>query len=187
MKNSKNVFCAIALCIILGVPAKAQLRRGSLFTGSNLSYKYDLKPVKMVVYRISPDFGVFVTDNIATVGELFLGGSKNDLTDYKSFSFGGYYSARYYIATDKICPFLFFKVGGYYTKTRSGTDEPSGYETNLFMPGIGIDYFLNEHIAIEGILGYAWGKNNQFNVKNKYSRLNFDVGLQFFFALPPKE
>lgn len=187
MKNLRNILCIITLCLICIVPVKAQLHKGSLLTGSTLSFGYDFKPVKSVSYAISPDLGIFVTDKIATIGEIFFSGYNSKESDYKSFSFGGYYSVRYYLAIEKFCPFAFFKVGGYYTRTKLGSNDPSSYDTNHFMPGMGIDYFLNEHIAVEGMLGYGWGKNNQSNLEHKYSYLDLKVGLQFFFALPPRK
>ena len=187
MKNLRCIFYATALCLILASTANAQVRRGSLYTGSSFSFNHEMKPYKSTSIGIYPDLGVFVTKRLATGGEIFFSSYSANDGSYKDFSFGGLYSLRYYLATNKFCPYAFFKVGGYYTSTKSGTSKATGYSTNHFEPGIGVDYFLNEHIAVECNAGYAFGKDNQSGVLHDHGDVNLTAGLQFFFALPEKK
>ncbi len=186
MRNFRIVFFLSVFVVFLYSTLNAQIHHGSLITGSNLSISSNFKPIKKLDYQISPDFGVFVSKKIACVGELYIKGSKVENNLYKSFSFGGFYTVRYYFATEKLCPFGFFKVGGFYTRTKENNEDPISYETNLFMPGIGLDYFMTENIAIESNLGYGWGRNNKSNTINKYNNISFNAGLQFFFSLPAR-
>jgi hypothetical protein len=178
MKTKKNILLLLVSFLISAV-SFGQIERRALLTGGSAYFYQSVKPVKSSTYGISPDLGILVTDNLGVLGEVYAGGQKGE--NYKSFDFGGYISLRYYPVPGDQAAFLFYKTGAGYTSVNSITDY--SYESYDFIPGIGLDIFLNEHVAVEGQLGYDFGVNNNGGSKNKSQDLYLTFGLQIFFHL----
>jgi hypothetical protein len=158
--------------------AFGQIQQGAIFTGSSFSYYHALKPSKITSFTIAPNVGIMSTDNLGVLGEIFFDRYKNE--NYDDYSFGGHLSLRFYPVSGEQAAFLFYKTGGSWTKN-SFYDR--GYETYDFIPGLGLDIFLNENVAIEGQAGYKFGVNNAGGTKNKTQDIYITIGMQVFFHL----
>ncbi|MFN8205969.1 MAG: hypothetical protein U0T82_00975 [Bacteroidales bacterium] len=178
MKTKKIIFLLFAPVLFNSI-SFGQIQRGALLTGSSASFYHAVKPTKYTTYNISPDLGILVTDNLGVLGELYAGGGHAE--DFDQFGFGGYLSLRFYPVPGEQAAFLFYRTGGGYNSVKSSSDY--SYESYDFIPGLGLDIFLNEHVAVEGQLGYDFGVNNNNGSKNKTQDLYLTIGLQVFFHL----
>lgn len=116
-------------------------------------------------FELSPQLGYFIMDNLA-IGALL---SYQKSGDASTFGFGP--MIRYYFANN-----LFGQVSYAIASYDSGlpnSDSVSGNELGI---GIGYDWWLNNSIAIEPVLGYS----KQGGDLGKGSSFGLSIGVQAF-------
>lgn len=141
----------LTLCLfVVAVAAQAQPTKGSILIGGDAGFQaMSQGEYNATNITLSPLAGFFVTDRVAVGGQVtmqFFGG------DAEGSIIGLGPAVRYYFNGDGSARFfgqgnfnwLNFDPGGDF-------DSDSGIG---FGAGVGLDYFFNEHVALEAILGY---------------------------------
>lgn len=129
-------------------------------------------PDNIVTINLAPNLGFFVIDNLAIGGLLDINSVK--VGDNKSNVFGIAPFGRYYFGASNIKAFLHAQVGYISSKYDFGIGDEtiSGAQ---FGGGPGLAFFLNDHVAIEGLLAYEkWG--GDFDT----SHVGLTVGVQAY-------
>ncbi len=131
----------------------AQTEKGNMLLGGTAGFNVQFeKPDNIVKIDISPELGFFVTNNLAFGGAINLGTTKSgdfSITTYGISPFG-----RYYFGTGMTRIFLHGQFGFAGATFDFGGDKESTTGSALLV-GPGVSFFLNKHVAIEGVLGYT--------------------------------
>jgi hypothetical protein len=157
----------------------AQTEKGHLLVGGtgNLGIT-TFDDQSIFVFNVSPSISVFIQDNLALGGILGFGITSSE--NFTSISYGISPSVRYYFdsANAKSKIFLVAEVGlvGSSTENLGFNNSDTGYRILI---GPGIDLFLSESVALEGILSYNYNNISEFT---KTSNFGINVGFQVFLA-----
>ncbi|MBL0740271.1 outer membrane beta-barrel protein [Chryseolinea lacunae] len=209
--NFKSALFSIAFFITV-FASHAQTSKGGFLLGGSFGFSstknsnvYSASPIvseaKVLRLSASPNISYFVVDNLAL--GLTLPYSYDHYTFSNSKSKTSEYGVgpvvRYYIPFGKwaLFPQISYTLGrsvttGTYTVTSPPTTEykNTGKFTN-FHGGVGLAYFLNPSIGIEGILFYEKDKYTYDNLEPsginstneiKNSSIKFNIGLQIYFS-----
>ena len=149
-----RVFTTIAaVCAILYAgTVSAQTEKGDWLVGGLL----DLNTAKnSTTINFIPNAGYFIIDTLAIGGNLVFAYDK--LGDLKVTTFGIGPFVRYYFTDDKIRPFfagdMTFEKRKFETTLGSNTEDAFSWSL-----GGGAAFFINENVAVYGIIGYAHTK-----------------------------
>ncbi len=99
---------------------------------------------------LSPQVGYFFIDNVSL--SLLIQYASNSRGDYSNTQWGLGPSLRYYLPLDKVYPFL--ELSYLYSKYIEIEDYVRN--ENIYIISGGLDYFLNENVAIESNLSYTF-------------------------------
>jgi hypothetical protein len=132
--------------------AFAQTEKGDWLVGGLL----DLNTAKnSTTFNFSPNAGYFLANNFAIGGNLVFAYDK--LGDLKVTTFGIGPFVRYYFTEEKVRPFfagdMTFEKRKIETTLGSNTEDAFSW----FLGG-GAAFFINENVAVDGLLGYAHTK-----------------------------
>ena len=146
-----NQLLLVCCFLFAGFQAWTQPHKGSILIGGNAGFTSTNFPgdFNATIFSVSPLAGFFVSDRFAvggSVGVSFFGGDADGssvrLAPFARYYFNGSGSTRFFgqgnIAWQNVNP------GG-------NLDAQSAFGFGL---GVGLDYFFNEHVALEAILGY---------------------------------
>lgn len=142
---------ALTLCLfIVAVAAQAQPTKGSILIGGNAGFQsVNTEGGDYTVFAIAPLAGFFVAERVAVGGQVnleFYGGdaegSTIGLSPLVRYYFNGSGSTR------------FFGQGTFDWQTVDFGGDLDSQSAIGFGLGAGLDYFFNEHVALEAILGY---------------------------------
>ncbi len=170
--KKKSFFVAIAMLSFTAL-ANAQTTKGSIMLGGTAGFDVQLVESSNVFnLDIQPQLGFFIADNLAVGGNIGIGFGKAGEISSTSFAVSPF--GRYYLGSDKTRFFLHAQVGIIGNSTDFNGDKISsnGYIVGL---GPGVAFFLNDHVAIEGVLGY-----NKLGGDFDYSDIGFRFGVQAF-------
>jgi len=174
----------IALFMLFSSAATyAQFNKGRMLVGGQLSLtSVPNSEYKGTTFSLSPQFGYFVINNFAVGAGINYNVQKNtsdNSTDYFSTSLQFQPFVRYYFK-----PGIFihgsYGIGAGKAKT---TSYESSYNIYNWTTSAGYAIFLNDHVAIEPMLGYSWYTVNDKGTdgeKSSGSSLYFQVGLQVY-------
>lgn len=142
----------LIFCFLLtGFQAWAQPHKGSILIGGNAGFTSTnfSGDFNVTVFSLSPLAGFFVSDRVAvggSVGVSFFGGdaegSSVRLSPLVRYYFNGSGSTRFFGQGN---------VNWQNTNPGGNLDSESAFGFGL---GVGLDYFFNEHVALEAVLGY---------------------------------
>jgi hypothetical protein len=169
----KKILFPIFLC--LAVAVQAQVQQGAAFIGgtASLSTASRNKFTQSSLY-LQPMIGAFVADQLAVGGTLILDFGFGDGGDYTSFGLSP--MVRYYFNSESSTLFFGQATLNYsYTKYKDLDSSSRGVGAGL---GVGVDFFLNPHVALEGILGYSTFKPKDDTYSNQ--RLGISFGVNAF-------
>jgi len=176
----------LSLPLILTNTAMSQINKGQFLVGGNMSFE-SIKNTseygpsrKTTNYYVLPNFGWFITSK-------FVGGLRLNITIYTekepvkfhqtNFSFSPF--LRYYLLPKK--QQVNILVDASYinsrTKNRIQTYPMSTQRTYGYSISAGPSVFLNQHVALEFLLGYKQTKLKDAG-DNKNSTFNTSLGLQ---------
>ncbi|MCU0381962.1 MAG: porin family protein [Chitinophagaceae bacterium] len=153
MNRLSNLTPVLILVLLLSsLAGKAQTEKGDWLVGGLL----DLNTAKnSTTFQFSPNAGYFLLDNLVFGGNLVF--SYNKFGALKSTSFGIGPFVRYYFTENKIRPFfagdMTFEKVKFTTTNGSSTEDAF----NWFLGG-GAAFFINENVALDGLIGYAHSK-----------------------------
>ncbi|NUO03313.1 MAG: hypothetical protein HUU01_22105, partial [Saprospiraceae bacterium] len=152
MKRNLIICFALFLAATLQT-AQAQTEKGARTIGGDLGLSYGLLDDKNFDIVLSPSALFFVANNLGIGGiarlELLLGGS----TTITNLAIGAH--IRYYFLETGDA-YFFGSAGGALAQITT-TDLPAirGFGASA---GIGVDYFLNDNVALEGNLVYSYAE-----------------------------
>jgi outer membrane protein len=170
MKSNQILF---AICLALAAAvAQAQPVKSSILIGGTAGFtSTSAGDGDVTVIDFSPLIGYFVTDQVAVGGQItmnFLGG------DAEGSTIGIGPAVRYYFNNSGKT--RFFGQGNFNWQTVDlGDESESGVGFGL---GAGLDYFFNQHVALEAILGY-----NNFKFSDADDSINtfgLNIGVAAF-------
>jgi hypothetical protein len=164
------LFAAVYGSMLSGT-ASAQTEKGDWLVGGLL----DLNTAKnSTTFNFSPNAGYFVVDNLVIGGNLVIAYDK--LGDLKITTFGFGPFVRYYFTDEKVRPFF----AGDMTFDKRKVESSAGRNTedafSWFLGG-GAAFFINENVAVDGIIGYAHSKVSD---EEGSGGLRFRVGFQVY-------
>lgn len=208
----------VALCLcLLGPAVHAQTTKGTFLLGGSLSFqsgksKYNYSSStfnsesKSTSFSIRPSISYFVIDQLA-VG-LVMPYSYTKIKSDGVQSTGTTYTigpvVRYYFPLGDqwaVFPEVAYSYGWLWTKTPNFVPATGDYETlklnghtSIFQGGVGLVYFLNPSIGVEGKIYYQnrtdseerGGRTGVVPTGIDNSSFNFSVGLQVYFARSTK-
>ena len=127
-------------------------------------------------FEFSPSIGYFLIDALAIGARLAIQSEKLGNNRVNDFGFGPY--ARYFFGSNKVMPF--FEGNAEFSNRTYQTGSVSSKEQAFSVfGGGGISVFLNESVALEGILGY---KNTRMKNQSGYGGLNLRIGFQVYLS-----
>jgi hypothetical protein len=197
----KNIFTLIHFCF-LSLSAFSQTEKGSFLLGGTGIVYFPTKATHTFSIYLAPKAGYFLFKNFA-IGitptssyslSLYSGGYKSTYTRLSAGSF-----IRYYVGKSKLRCFaeagINYLHGWDSYKSLNGRRPDSYFEMNYLNEnlGIGMVYFINEHIGLEANFQYlqyqhqfsrAVGNSHFYNWSNNYT-LNF--GFQIYIPAKKKE
>ena len=182
-----KLFTLLSLSLIVTNTAMSQINKGQFLIGGNTSFESEKNEGENVVnfktttFFVSPNIGYFIIPK-------FAGGLRLDLRRYRqnttgiststSISFSPF--LRYYLLSQKQMFNVLVDAGyiNYKSKFKFQNSQMPFFErTNGYNISVGPSIFLNEHVALEFLLGYKQTKvKNSDN--NKTTTLNTVLGLQ---------
>lgn len=163
------------------------LKSGRMFIGgstANLDMSDLVNDRSGFGFGLNPNVGLFLSEKWALGSSLFISHSSNDF--YNGYSFGVSPFARFYPQASDGPLQWFLTAGVGITRMVNEFDEIVGNPMELnnsqwlksFNTGIGLDWFLSENIAVEGILGYTYIDAPAFSSETR--NLGFNIGFQYF-------
>jgi outer membrane protein len=166
-----SIYAILVSCLLLSQAAFAQPEKGSIMLGGTAGFNaYSYGDYSSSYVYLIPQVGYFFTDRLA-VGALlnleFFGGDN----DGSWIGIGPY--ARYYFNGSG--PARFFGQAGieFYNIDFGGNSDSF---TNLgFNVGAGVDYFLNESVALEAMLNFNSNKDSDDDESSTNFGLNIGV------------
>jgi outer membrane protein len=174
----------IALLMLLtSATTYAQFNKGRMLVGGQLSLNTTSPDAdyKGVSFSLAPQFGYFVVNNFAVGAGINYSAQKNksDYSSYFSTSLQFQPFVRYYF---KPGIFVHGSYGIGAGRTEFTSDNVS-YNLYSWTAAAGYAIFLNDHVAIEPMLGYKWDTLNEKATdgqKISSSALYFQVGFQIY-------
>jgi opacity protein-like surface antigen len=201
---NKQILYILSLSL-LSLPVFAQIPRGTSMVGGSISFshKSSNSPTGIkstsTAFDVRPSYGLFLVKNLcvgAAVGYNF-GKADEDLTvgqyslstRYRSISVGPF--VRYYIPiTSKLYALAHASYDRNWSRNKGNypvQNVVTKERANSWTLGAGLSYFLNPHIALEGILSYSGrrSKNDTTPENVTFAHRNADglglsIGLQIF-------
>lgn len=170
----KKLFFTLSIICLTIFGASAQLQKGSTMVGGGIgSMGFQFGSGANFSMNLTPRVGYFIQDNVAIGGKVDLGfhGYKGNHTfDYGLNAFG-----RYYFGPKEFDTLL--KEGRWFMEAGAGIGGKNGAAVGVNLNvGPGYAYFLNEHVAVEGLvlLDTTLGTGTA-------TGLTFNVGFQIYF------
>ncbi|RYZ52768.1 MAG: porin family protein [Sphingobacteriales bacterium] len=174
------------LTIVIAGSADAQIQRGNVMVGSNLSnINLDLDGSGLFSFNLNPKVAWFIRDNVA-VGGFLSAGLRTAKGQGTGINYGVGALARYYLgatpangATDFIRSSRFFVEG---TAGIQGDNPAVGNNTNGLGLGIGPGwtYFLTPNIGLEALVKYEGIVG--FGSRPTSNNLSVGVGFQIYLS-----
>lgn len=131
----------------------AQTESGHLMLGGTAGFDIQFEDEHNVTsIDVQPQLGFFILNNLAVGAGLTLANQKQG-DDFSSNSFGIMPFGRYYLGSGNTRIFLQAHFGYISAKTEFFGDETTASGTQIG-GGPGVAFFLNNHVAIEGLLAY---------------------------------
>jgi hypothetical protein len=160
--------------MILGVLAlNAQTDKGDWMVGGNLSFNTAKKNTSI---QFSPQAGYFFAKNFVLGGQLSVAYNEQGNTNITDFGVGPF--VRYYFGETKARPFFTGDMNflSSHVKTEIGSANTTAFEYFL---GGGASFFINDNVAVDGILGYRHAKYKDVEGSGG---LNLRIGFQVFLS-----
>jgi hypothetical protein len=152
MKTS-TLFTIVLLCFSW-ISLSAQTEKGSMLIGGTAGFSSSKQgELKSTDITFAPMLAVFIIDQLAVGGEIGIGFSKAEFLNEedKATSFGFAPMVRYYInGSGNIRAF----GHGTFRWASVKFDEQDAQSGIGFGAALGVDFFINNHVAIEAALGY---------------------------------
>jgi outer membrane protein len=168
MKKVSSVLIAIFL---FSGWLSAQISKDDWMAGGNLRINTAKNNSQ---FEFSPSIGYFLMDGLAMGARLSYQMEKLGSNSVSGLGFGPF--ARYYFGSEKFFPFFEGAFDLSNRKYKTGTLTTTEQAFSLFGGG-GLAIFLNENVALEGMLGY---RNSRVKNQSGNGGLNLRIGFQVY-------
>ncbi|MFN0014539.1 MAG: outer membrane beta-barrel protein [Saprospiraceae bacterium] len=168
----KNITLSLAafLCL-LGTSLSAQTQTGSIMIGGNAGFN---SSDGITQIEVAPMLGFFVIDQLAVGASLSFLNQSSDFGDGTRIEIGPF--VRYYFMGEGKAR-VFGQANFDWTSIKSGDlDAVTG---TAFGGGAGVSIFLNDHVAIDGLVGYT---SRSFGEGDAVGTFGIQFGVQAFFG-----
>ncbi len=177
MKTVRNLF--IAFLVFSCAVMQAQTQKGSVLIGGSAGFSFTkYNNVKATNVNLSPSALFFVIDQLAVGGSLNIGSYHvaSDIDTYTNTNFGIGPAVRYYfVGTGNFRP---YGAAGFSLNSQKSNSQDQATTNTSFSLGIGGDYFINDHVAIETGLNYT--SQHQKNSSPNYNIISLSIGVAAF-------
>jgi outer membrane protein len=194
LPNMKKLLLASVTALFV-VSLNAQTQQGKfLFSGSSTinasfmttkaSYDGQNAPddTKETTLKIQPTIGYFVINNLAIELSTALEYSKTKAGSNESSSTSLIIGplVRYYVGQSKVKPYMEGGLGLSTHQSKAEDGSEMKFSGMAYQIGLGVGYFVNEHVSIDGIVNYM-GTNLKYSEdsKLKISLGGINIGLGF--------
>ena len=159
--------------LVSSIALNAQTDKGDWMVGGNLAFNTAKKNTSI---QFTPQAGFFFAKNFVLGGQLAVAYNEQGSTNITDFGIGPY--VRYYFGETKARPFFAGDMNflSSHVKTPLGTSNTTAFEYFL---GAGASFFINENVAVDGILGY---RHAQYKNEEGSGGLNLRIGFQVFLS-----
>jgi hypothetical protein len=147
-----NQLLAIGGLILTFFQTSAQPQKGSVLIGGNAAFNIDNRgdDYRAYIIKFSPFGYFFMTDKLAGGGGI---GFNWNGGDANGSSVSLQPLLRYYFTNAEM--FYFFGQGsGFFQNNNPGSNQQSYFSSGYGL-GLGVDYFVNENVAIEAVFGFS--------------------------------
>jgi len=168
----KKTFVCILLCGVL-FSASAQTDKGDWIVGGRIDLNTGENSSE---FGFNPDAGIFVINNLAVGANLDIDYLKSGDTKTTRFGVGPF--ARFYFTRHMVRPLVHGNVNYISSKVKAPGFTSTNNGTNLFLGG-GLAYFINQNIALEGLIGYSNTKYKDFEGSGG---LSIGIGFQAYLS-----
>lgn len=178
-KNIKKMKKQITLIVLFfsTIIAFGQTTEGNKLVGGTASFgtQFVQNNDNLLFLDLSPIYGKFVTDHLATGAGInlnFQKQSNNNITSLSILPFG-----RYYIGNSDVLQFYLEVKGGFIyqrVSNNGGTSNNNGFQLNV---GPGVAFFLNENVSLDFLVNYRYIRFDEFAIDK---RLTFNFGFQIY-------
>jgi len=175
----KKVIVVLVFFVLQSIAyAQSPIDKGSFTIGGNISYSsqsFDKISNNISAFTFNPQFGYFIVDNFYTA--LSINYEHTSISSSSSNQLGIGPAVRYYIALEKIKPFL--GLGYTYYEQSNGGNNNKLTTSEIKMTG-GVAYFVTESFALEASVNYSF---LNYNVPNSYYLNDSDQSKLFQIAV----
>jgi len=170
-----RIFSIVALVVASASAAQSQTEQGRFLIGGNAGFNNrSVNGNGITTFNMSPNVGYFIIDNLAIGAQLQLTVRSGEGDSIDETSFGLTPFVRYYFADAG--PARFFGQGRIGFGSVEFANNADSYFT--FGLGAGVDFFLNDNVALEAFLGYDNRKLQEAN--DPANNFGLNIGVQAF-------
>ncbi len=170
MKKYLYLISFLFSCITLN----AQTDKGDWMVGGNLAFNTAKNNTSI---QFTPQAGYFFAKNFVMGGQLSVAYTEQGSVHLTDFGIGPF--ARYYFGETKARPFFAGDMSFISNRVRtSQTTNASATAFGWFL-GAGASFFVNDNVAVDGVLGY---RRTKYENENGSGGLNLRIGFQVFLS-----
>ncbi|MBK6993428.1 MAG: outer membrane beta-barrel protein [Lewinellaceae bacterium] len=164
-------FFLLLILLVFATNLSAQIQKGTVLLGGTVGFNRISEDGEGITYvNLSPNAGFFLTDRFALGSSLDFIVVASDGESSTSFGLSPF--ARYYLNEGGKSRFFGQGKFGFQIGDTDFFDESTAW---IFGLGIGADFFLNDNVAIEAILGYERLQYPEYELGLNHIGLNFGV------------
>lgn len=164
----------LTICFFVGaLAAYAQPNKGSVLLGGNVGFSsINQGEANVVNIEFTPKAAFFVSDRFAIGGQVAVEILTGD-ADYSAFGIGPL--ARYYFNGSGSTRFFGEGAIAWESVDFGFGGSQSAFGFGL---GVGLDYFINQHVALEAVLGYNF--RNVEDIEDNSNTIGLTIGIAAF-------
>ncbi len=170
--KTKNILLTLAV-MFCAIFTNAQTNFGGILIGGSAGFDVQFEdPDNAVSMDLQPQLGFFLLNDLAIGANLTFATFK--VGDLSSNTFAISPFARYYFGEGGVKIFIHAQAGYFTSKVDFGGDESTN-KGPIIQLGPGVAIFLNDHVALEGILAY-----NRMGGDFDTSQIGLRFGIQAY-------
>ncbi|MCC7504848.1 MAG: porin family protein [Saprospiraceae bacterium] len=161
------------LALLFATTAFAQLQKGTVLLGGTVGFNnYSEDGDGFTVINLSPTAAYFTSNRLAVGGRINIAITTGDVVDQTVIGLAPL--VRYYFNDSGNTRYFGQGSLGFQNQKVEGFGE-SYWELGL---GVGADFFVNDRVAIEGVLGYA--RTQAFEGEGGFNTFGLNFGVVAF-------
>ena len=155
------------------ISLSAQTDKGDWMVGGNLALNTAKNNTSV---QFTPQAGYFFAKNFVMGGQLSISYSEQGSAHITDLGIGPF--ARYYFGETKARPFFAGDMNFISNRVKTGQTSLNATAFGWFL-GAGASFFINDNVAVDGILGY---RRIKYENEDGSGGLNLRIGFQVFLS-----